>query len=135
MHSATVQERLGKQQHLLAMWAQLEITHGCWWEQGRNQSPFPPQPQSSTTPCTSCVSRCNTVHKMEGGNTFRSSVQFWYSRGSLTDSMCFLLCFLFKHHPPHPISSALIIANDLRHGISLSSSIGFPLSDTCCEFL
>lgn len=128
-------KRLGKQQHLLAVQAHLEISHGHWWEQGRNHSPFPPLPQPSTAPCTSCVSRCNIVYKMDIGKIFRSTIQFWYTRGSPTNSMCFLLCFLFKYCPPHPISSMLIIANDLLHDIPLSSSIAFLLSDAHCKLL
>lgn len=73
VHSVMAQERLGKQQHLLAVWADLEISHGHWWEQGRNNSSFPLLPQLTTAPCTGCVSRCNTVYKMVISKTFRSN--------------------------------------------------------------
>jgi len=63
------------------------------------------------------------------------SIPFGYTRGLLTDSTCFLLCLLFKYCRPHPILSALIIANNLLHDILFSNFVAFLLSDAHCKSL
>lgn len=72
VRSAMAQKWLGKHQYLLAIPPDLEISRGCWWEQERNHSPFPPLPQLSAAPCTSYVTRCNVVSEMDIGKIFRS---------------------------------------------------------------
>lgn len=125
-YSAMAWERLGKQQHWrLAM------------DAGGSR-------EGTTAPSLCCHSHpvllahavsADAILPIKWTLARFSEKNFHFDWVSLTDSISFLLCFLFKCRPLHPVSSMLKIANNLLHDIPLSSSMAFLLSDAHSKFL